>query len=44
MFDVEVVGEVMRFAVDTGGTFTDLIVEDDDDGLHMFKAATTRLR
>ena len=31
----------MRFAVDTGGTFTDLIVEDDDDGLHMFKAATT---
>ena len=30
----------MRFAVDTGGTFTDLIVED-DDGLHMFKAATT---
>jgi N-methylhydantoinase A len=41
LFDVEVVGEVMRFAVDTGGTFTDLIVEDDDDGLHMFKAATT---
>ena len=31
----------MRFAVDTGGTFTDLIVEDDDDGLHMFKASTT---
>lgn len=31
----------MRFAVDTGGTFTDLIVEDDDNGLHMFKAATT---
>jgi len=31
----------MRFAVDTGGTFTDLIVEDDDDGMHMFKAATT---
>jgi N-methylhydantoinase A len=31
----------MRFAVDTGGTFTDLIVEDDDGGLHMFKAATT---
>lgn len=31
----------MRFAVDTGGTFTDLIVEDDDDGLHMFKAPTT---
>jgi len=31
----------MRFAVDTGGTFTDLIVEDDDNGLHMFKASTT---
>ena len=31
----------MRFAVDTGGTFTDLIVEDGDGGLHMFKAATT---
>ena len=31
----------MRFAVDTGGTFTDLIVEEDDGGLHMFKAATT---
>ncbi len=31
----------MRFAVDTGGTFTDLIVEDDDSGLHMFKAPTT---
>src|SRR5688572_21902200 len=31
----------MRFAVDTGGTFTDLIVEADDGGLHMFKAPTT---
>jgi N-methylhydantoinase A len=31
----------MRFAVDTGGTFTDLIVEDDTGGLHMFKASTT---
>jgi N-methylhydantoinase A len=31
----------MRFAVDTGGTFTDLIVEDDAGGLHMFKASTT---
>ena len=31
----------MRFACDTGGTFTDLIVEDDQDGLHMYKAATT---
>jgi len=31
----------MRFACDTGGTFTDLIVEDDQDQLHMYKAATT---
>lgn len=31
----------MRFAVDTGGTFTDLIVEDDNLELHMFKAPTT---
>ena len=31
----------MRFAVDTGGTFTDLIVEDDTGALRMFKAATT---
>jgi len=31
----------MRFACDTGGTFTDLIVEDDAQNLHMFKAATT---
>ena len=31
----------MRFACDTGGTFTDLIVEDDHGGLHMYKAATT---
>jgi len=31
----------MRFAVDTGGTFTDLVVEDDAGDLHMFKAATT---
>jgi N-methylhydantoinase A len=31
----------MRFAVDTGGTFTDLIVEDDDGGIRMYKAATT---
>ncbi|UIF84731.1 hydantoinase/oxoprolinase family protein [Cupriavidus sp. UYPR2.512] len=30
----------MRFAVDTGGTFTDLIVEDDDGNLHMFKSPT----
>ena len=31
----------MRFAVDTGGTFTDLVMEDDRGVLHMFKAATT---
>jgi len=31
----------MRFACDTGGTFTDLIVEDDAGDLHMFKASTT---
>lgn len=31
----------MRFAVDTGGTFTDLIVENDDGELRMFKAPTT---
>ena len=30
----------MRFAVDTGGTFTDLLVESDDGSLHMFKAPT----
>jgi N-methylhydantoinase A len=31
----------MRFATDTGGTFTDLVVEDDHGTLHMFKASTT---
>lgn len=31
----------MRFACDTGGTFTDLIVEDGTGDLHMFKASTT---
>ena len=31
----------MRFAVDTGGTFTDLIVEDDAGALHMYKTPTT---
>jgi len=31
----------MRFAVDTGGTFTDLVFEDDSGNLHMFKAQTT---
>lgn len=31
----------MRFTTDTGGTFTDLIVEDDDGALHLFKSGTT---
>jgi len=31
----------MRFAVDTGGTFTDLVVEQDDGAIAMFKAPTT---
>ena len=31
----------MRFAVDTGGTFTDLVVEDAEGRFHLFKAATT---
>ena len=31
----------MRFACDTGGTFTDLIVEDSDGALSMYKAQTT---
>jgi N-methylhydantoinase A len=31
----------MRFAVDTGGTFTDLVLEDEKGVLHMFKAPTT---
>jgi N-methylhydantoinase A len=31
----------MRFACDTGGTFTDLIVEDEALGLRMYKATTT---
>lgn len=30
-----------RFATDTGGTFTDLIVEETGSGLSMYKAATT---
>jgi N-methylhydantoinase A len=30
----------MRFAIDTGGTFTDLLVEDDEGVLQMFKAST----
>jgi N-methylhydantoinase A len=31
----------MRFGVDTGGTFTDLVLEDDNGRLHMFKTPTT---
>jgi N-methylhydantoinase A len=31
----------MRFAVDTGGTFTDLVVEGEDGVCRLFKAATT---
>ena len=31
----------MRLAVDTGGTFTDLVVEDDDGALRIFKSPTT---
>ncbi|HCP01358.1 MAG TPA: 5-oxoprolinase, partial [Rhodospirillaceae bacterium] len=31
----------MRFACDTGGTFTDLIVEEDSGALSMYKAPTT---
>lgn len=31
----------MRFACDTGGTFTDLIVEDGDGRIRMYKSATT---
>lgn len=31
----------MRFACDTGGTFTDLIVEEDDGDFTMYKAPTT---
>ena len=30
----------MRFACDTGGTFTDLIVEDENGQLSMYKAPT----
>src|ERR1700730_2341706 len=32
---------IMRFAVDTGGTFTDLVVEEEDGSLRLFKAETT---
>jgi N-methylhydantoinase A len=30
----------VRFAVDTGGTFTDLVIEDDDGDLVLFKSST----
>lgn len=30
----------MRLATDTGGTFTDLVVENDDGGIALFKAST----
>lgn len=30
----------MRFATDTGGTFTDLIIEDDDGSISLYKAPT----
>jgi N-methylhydantoinase A len=31
---------IMRFATDTGGTFTDLVVEDDQGRITMYKAST----
>ena len=31
----------MRFASDTGGTFTDLLVEDDGGSVSLYKASTT---
>ena len=31
----------MRLAVDTGGTFTDLVVEGDEGELHVYKSPTT---
>lgn len=31
----------MRFAVDTGGTFTDLVIEDESGSLAIYKSATT---
>src|SRR5689334_19886942 len=32
---------MLRFAVDTGGTFTDLVIEDESGGLRLYKASTT---
>lgn len=34
-------GKKVRFAVDTGGTFTDLVIEEGDRTLHLYKAPTT---
>ncbi len=34
-------GRQVRFAVDTGGTFTDLVVEDAEGRFHLYKATTT---
>src|ERR1700677_2815606 len=31
----------MRLSVDTGGTFTDLVLEDDEGRIHQFKSQTT---
>jgi N-methylhydantoinase A len=33
--------QALRFAVDTGGTFTDLVLEDGDGRLRLYKAPTT---
>ena len=39
--EVENTNRGLRFACDTGGTFTDLVVEDETGGVEMFKAPTT---
>src|SRR5437763_2861981 len=31
----------MRFAIDTGGTFTDLVIEEDGEELRVYKSSTT---
>ena len=41
MADAETNHSRLRFACDTGGTFTDLVVEDTHGGVEMFKAPTT---
>src|SRR2546423_463352 len=38
---VSAAGDSLRFAVDTGGTFTDLVVEGDPRGLRFHKRPTT---